>query len=89
MKTVGLLDGLEWHNAGDSGRAQAIHYDEYGRALRWALRRGQTVREFTTQRTPIYLIVPSGRGTGNPQPVCATDRHQRVRQLGDQSQLRR
>lgn len=62
MKAVGLLDGLEWHDSGDSGRAQAIHHDEHGRALRWTVRRGQTVREFTTQRTPIYLIVLLGSG---------------------------
>ena len=62
MKTVGLLDGLEWHNRGDAGRAQALHYDNHSRALRWTLRPGQTVREFTTQRTPIYLIVLLGSG---------------------------
>jgi YD repeat-containing protein len=62
MKTVNLLDGLEWRDSEESGHAQALHYDEHGRALRWTLRPGQAVQEFTTQQTPIYLIVLQGQG---------------------------
>lgn len=62
MKTVGLLDSLEWHDSEGAGRAQALHYDEHGRALRWTLRPGQVVKEFTTQQTPIYVVVLQGQG---------------------------
>ena len=62
MKTVNLLDGLEWQDTDAPAHAQALHYDEHGRALRWTLRPGQVVQEFTTQQTPIYIVVLQGQG---------------------------
>ncbi len=45
MQVLDLLDGLEWHDSGSAGRAQALQYDRRGRrALRWTLRSGQSVK---------------------------------------------
>lgn len=62
MKTIDLFDGLEWHDSEGPGRAQALHYDGHGRALRWTLRPGQEVREFTADQTPIYIVILQGQG---------------------------
>jgi quercetin dioxygenase-like cupin family protein len=62
MKTMDLFDGLEWHDGDGPGRAQALHYNDHGRALRWTLHPGQEVQEFTAEKTPIYIVVLQGQG---------------------------
>lgn len=63
MQVIDMMDGLEWHDSGSAGRAEALQYDRKGRrALRWTLRAGQEVKEFTTEQTPIHVVVLLGEG---------------------------
>jgi quercetin dioxygenase-like cupin family protein len=60
MKTVQLLKGLEFHD--NNPYAEPLHVDKNGRALRFTLRPGQSVREHNAPQSPVYIVVLKGQG---------------------------
>ncbi|MCP4369330.1 MAG: hypothetical protein GY797_14625, partial [Deltaproteobacteria bacterium] len=60
MKTVKLLDGLEFHDK--DPYAQPLHVDKNGRALRFTLRPGQSVQEHNAPQSPVFIVVLKGHG---------------------------
>ncbi|MCP4415197.1 MAG: hypothetical protein GY805_01150 [Chloroflexi bacterium] len=60
MKTAQLLEGLEFHDK--DPYAQPLHVEKDGRALRFTLLPGQSVREHNAPRSPVYIVVVKGHG---------------------------
>jgi quercetin dioxygenase-like cupin family protein len=60
MKTVQLLEGLEFHDK--DPYAQPLHVDKQGRALRFTLRPGQSVQEHNAPQSPVFIVVLKGHG---------------------------
>ena len=62
MKTYQLLDGVMFNQADENGHAEALQAGEYGRALRWGLLPGQSIRPHKAPSTPVYIVVLQGKG---------------------------
>lgn len=60
MKTVQLLEGLEFHDK--DPYAQPLHVDKNGRALRFTLRPGQRVQEHNAPQSPVFIVILKGQG---------------------------
>ncbi len=61
MKTINLLEDLVFQDK--VPHAQVVHYDVQGRAIRFMLRPGQSIREHNAPSSPFFAIVLKGRGT--------------------------
>ena len=62
MQTVQLLENLAFNEKGEHAHAQALYADENGRALRFTLRPGQSVKQNNATHSPIYIVVLKGQG---------------------------
>jgi quercetin dioxygenase-like cupin family protein len=62
MKTVQLLEDLAFNEEGEHAHAQALYADKNGRALRFTLRPGQSVKQNNATHSPIYITVLKGQG---------------------------
>ena len=60
MKTTQLMAGWEFHEGNPF--AQPLHVAADGRVLRFALRRGQAVREHMAPHSPVYIVILAGQG---------------------------
>lgn len=60
MKTVQLLENLEFHN--QNPYAQPLHVTKTGRILRFTLKPGQEVVKHSAPDSPVYLVVLQGNG---------------------------
>jgi quercetin dioxygenase-like cupin family protein len=60
MKISQLMTGCEFHDTNPF--AQPLHVAADGRVLRFALRRGQVVREHMAPHSPVYIVVLTGQG---------------------------
>ncbi len=63
MKNFQLLDNVQFNEA--NGHAEPIYVDKMGRALLFALRPGQAIKEHNVPLSPVYFVVLKGRG------ICA------------------
>ncbi len=61
MKTIPLLKDLDFHD--HEPHAEVVHYDVQGRAIRFMLKAGQTIREHNAPSSPFFAVVLKGRGT--------------------------
>ncbi len=60
MKTAQLMEGWQFHE--DNPFAQPLHVAADGRIPRFALHKGQTVREHMAPNSPVYIVILSGQG---------------------------
>lgn len=60
MKTLQLLDNLEFRDNGPE--AQPLYVDRNGRALRFTLKPGQSIKEHNAPTSPFYVVVLKGKG---------------------------
>jgi quercetin dioxygenase-like cupin family protein len=60
MKTFQLMDGVQFNDS--NGHAEPIYFDKMGRALLFALRPGQAIKEHNAPHSPIYFVVLKGSG---------------------------
>lgn len=60
MKTIHLLEGLEFHNK--DPYAQPLHVAKSGRILRFTLEPGQSVKKHQAPDSPVYIVVLKGKG---------------------------
>ncbi len=60
MRTTHLLENLEFHESAPN--AQPLYVDEHGRALRFTLKPGQSIREHDAPHSPFYIVVLKGQG---------------------------
>jgi quercetin dioxygenase-like cupin family protein len=60
MKTTNLLEGVQF---GDSeAHAEPLYVDKLGRAIRFALKPGQSLKEHNAPTSPLYIVVVKGKG---------------------------
>ena len=62
MKIVQVLEDLQFNNKNEHGHAQALYADKNGRALRFTLTPGQSIKQHNASESPVYIIVLQGRG---------------------------
>ncbi len=72
MKTISLLENVKFRD--QDPHAEVVHYDVQGRAIRFMLKAGQSIREHTAPSSPVFAVVLRGKGTfaggdGVPQTV--------------------
>ena len=60
MKNFQLLDNVQFGEA--NIHAEPIYVDKMGRALLFALRPGQAIKEHNVPHSPVYFVVLKGRG---------------------------
>ncbi len=60
MKSISLLEKVEFHDK--EPNAEPLFVSEEARVLRFALRRGQVVREHHAPHSPVIVTVLKGRG---------------------------
>lgn len=60
MKTIQLLENLEFSDKG--AHAQPLYVDRNGRAIRFMLKPGQSIREHNAPSSPVYIVVLKGHG---------------------------
>jgi quercetin dioxygenase-like cupin family protein len=60
MKTMQLLEGLEFHDKNPN--SQPLFVDENGRVLRFMLKPGQSIHEHNAPSSPFYIVVLKGQG---------------------------
>ncbi|HET7091067.1 MAG TPA: cupin domain-containing protein [Anaerolineae bacterium] len=60
MKTMHLLEGLEFHDKNPN--AEPLHVDKNGRVLRFMLKPGQSITEHSAPSSPFYVVVLRGQG---------------------------
>jgi quercetin dioxygenase-like cupin family protein len=60
MRTMNLMGELEFHER--DPYAQPLYVDQYGRAIRFMLKPGQTIHEHKAQSSPFYVVVLKGQG---------------------------
>jgi len=60
MKTMQLLDSLEFHN--EHPYAQPLFVAENGRVLRFMLKPGQNIEEHNVPGSPFFIVVLKGEG---------------------------
>lgn len=72
MKSANLMEGVQF---GDKdAHAEPLYVDKYGRAIRFALKPGQSIKEHNAPNSPFYVVVLKGKGIfaggdGKEQPV--------------------
>jgi quercetin dioxygenase-like cupin family protein len=72
MKTMQLLQGVKF-SARDA-RAEPLYVDKEGRAILFALKPGQSIKEHNAPDSPFYAVVLKGKGLfaggdGKEQPL--------------------
>lgn len=60
MKSTGLLEHLEFREAGPN--AQALYVDKSGRVIRFTLKPGQSIKGHHVPDSPFYVVVLKGHG---------------------------
>ena len=60
MKSAQLLDGLVFDET--NPHAVALYVDKYGRAIRWTLEPGQSIKVHEVPQSPFYIVVLQGHG---------------------------
>ena len=60
MKSAQLLDGLVFDET--NPHAVALYVDKYGRAIRWTLEPGQSIKVHEVPQSPFYVVVLQGHG---------------------------
>lgn len=61
MKTFNLLENLEFRDR--DPHAEVVHYDVQGRAIRFMLKPGQSIREHSAPSSPFFAVVVKGKGS--------------------------
>ncbi len=60
MKVMNLLENLKFGEK--DPHAETLHYDTEGRAIRFMLRPGQSIREHNVPSSPFLVVVLEGTG---------------------------
>jgi quercetin dioxygenase-like cupin family protein len=60
MKSTQLLSKLQFREAGPN--ADPIYVDQYGRAILFALKPGQTIKGHEVPHSPFYALILKGHG---------------------------
>jgi quercetin dioxygenase-like cupin family protein len=60
MKSTHLLQELEFDEK--AAHAQPLYVDKFGRAIRFMLKPGQSLREHNAPTSPLYLVIVKGEG---------------------------
>jgi len=60
MKTMHLLEGLEFHDKNPN--SEPLHVDRNGRVLRFMLKPGQSITEHSAPSSPFYVVMLKGQG---------------------------
>lgn len=60
MKTTDLMQGIQFDEK--DGHAEPLYVDKVGRALRFALKPGQTIKQHNSPNSPLYAVVLKGQG---------------------------
>lgn len=60
MQSFQLLENLKFHEKGPN--AEPLHVDANGRALRFTLQPGQTIREHEVPSSPFFVVILQGKG---------------------------
>jgi quercetin dioxygenase-like cupin family protein len=60
MKATNLLQGVQFSEK--DAHAEPLYVDKLGRAIRLALKPGQTMREHNAPNSPVYIVVLKGQG---------------------------
>ena len=60
MESINLMDVTEFHPK--NPYAKPLHVDKNGRALLFALRPDQSIREHNAPSSPFYIVILKGRG---------------------------
>lgn len=60
MKSMHLLEELEFDEK--DAHAQPLYVDKFGRAIRFMLKPGQTIRQHRAPHSPFYVVVVKGEG---------------------------
>jgi quercetin dioxygenase-like cupin family protein len=60
MKTTNLLEGVRFSE--DDAHAEPLYVDKSGRAIRFSLKPGQTIKEHHASNSPFYVVVVKGQG---------------------------
>ena len=80
MKTFKLLEDLKFGSK--DPHAEVVHSDLKGRAIRFMLEPGQSIREHNAPSSPFFVVVLEGQGAfaggdGIEQAALAGGRHRR------------
>jgi quercetin dioxygenase-like cupin family protein len=60
MRTTNLLESVVFDE--QSAKADPLYVDKYGRAIRFALKPGQSIKEHNAPNSPFYVVVLKGQG---------------------------
>jgi quercetin dioxygenase-like cupin family protein len=60
MKTTNLLQGVQFSDS--EAHAEPLYVDKLGRAIRFALKPGQSLKEHSAPTSPLYIVVVKGKG---------------------------
>ncbi len=60
MKTMQLLQDLEFSDT--DAHAEPLYVDKHGRAIRFTLKPGQSIKEHNAPNSPFYAVVLKGQG---------------------------
>jgi quercetin dioxygenase-like cupin family protein len=60
MKTTNLLEGIQFGDIEPHG--EPLYVDKLGRAIRFALKPGQSMKEHNAPNSPVYIVVVKGKG---------------------------
>ncbi len=61
MKTTQLLENLKFGTK--DPHAEVVHSDAKGRAIRFMMKPGQSIREHNAPSSPFFVVVLKGKGT--------------------------
>ncbi len=60
MKSTSLLSNLQFREAGP--HAEPLYVDQYGRAILFTLKPGQSIKGHEVPQSPFYVVVLKGHG---------------------------
>lgn len=60
MLSLSQVSNAEFRD--NSPHSEALYFDAHGRALRFSLRPGQTIKEHKAPNSPFYVVILQGRG---------------------------
>ena len=60
MKTTNLMEGIQFNE--NDAHAEPLYVDKDGRAIRFALKPGQAIKEHHASNSPFYAVVLKGQG---------------------------
>ncbi len=60
MRTTNLMEGIQFSDK--DVHAEPLYVDKHGRAIRFALKPGQSIKEHNAPNSPFYAVVLKGRG---------------------------